>query len=52
VDPSQLTVGQAVKVVVGKSPVPATIREVVKEDIQVQLATGMVVRVKVDRIVL
>ncbi len=52
VDPSQLTLGQAVKVVVGKSPVPATIREVVKDDIQVQLATGMVVRVKVDRIVL
>ena len=52
VDPSQLTTGQAVKVVVGKSPVPATIREVVKDDIQVQLATGMVVRVKVDRIVL
>ena len=52
VDASQLTVGQAVKVVEGKSPVPATIREVVKDDIQVQLATGMVVRVKVDRIVL
>ena len=52
VDPSQLTTGQAVKVVVGKSPVPATIREVVKDDIQVQLATGMVVRGKVDRIVL
>lgn len=52
IDASQLTIGQAVKVVVGKSPVPATIREVVKDDIQVQLATGMVVRVKVDRIVL
>ena len=52
IDPSQLTTGQSVKVVVGKSPVPATIREVVKDDIQVQLATVMVVRVKVDRIVL
>ena len=52
VDPTQLALGQAVKVVVGKSPVPATVREVVKDDIQVQLATGMVVRVKVDRIIL
>ena len=52
VDPAQLNVGQAVKVVVGKAPVPATVREVAKDDVQVELATGMVVRVKVDRIVL
>lgn len=52
VDAATLVVGQAVKVVVGKAPVPATVREVVKEDIQVELATGMVVRVKADRIVL
>lgn len=52
VEASQLKLGQSVKVVVGKSPVPATVTEIVKDDIQVQLATGMVVRVKVDRIVL
>jgi ProP effector len=51
-DPALLALGQAVKVIVGKSPVPATVREVAKDDIQVQLATGMVVRVKADRIVL
>lgn len=52
IDPATLCTGQAVKVVVGKAPVPATIKEVDKDDIQVQLATGMVVRVKVDRLVL
>ena len=52
VDVASLSSGQAVKVVVGKSPVPATIKEIDKEDIHVQLATGIVVKVKVDRIVL
>ena len=52
IDPATLSTGQSVKVVVGKAPVPATIKEIDKEDIQVQLATGMVVKVKVDRIVL
>lgn len=51
-DPSQLKTGQSVKVVVGKSPVPATIREIAREDVQVELASGMLVRVNVERIVL
>ncbi len=52
IDPSKLVNGQKVKVVVGKAPVPATVREVARDDIQVELATGMVVRVKADRLIL
>lgn len=51
-DPASLKSGQQVKVVVGKSPVPATIKEVTRDDVQVELASGMLVRVNVERIVL
>ena len=36
----------------GKSPVPATIKEVTKDDVQVQLQTGMMLRVKFEHLVL
>lgn len=51
-DPAALKQGQQVKVVVGKAPVPATIKEVTRDDVQVELACGMLVRVNVERIVL
>ncbi|MDP5291964.1 RNA chaperone ProQ [Oceanimonas sp. CHS3-5] len=52
VDPAKLAVEQNVKVLLGKSPVPATIKEVTRDDVQVELKTGMSVRVKFDHIVL
>ncbi|OYD21220.1 RNA chaperone ProQ [Oceanimonas baumannii] len=52
VDPAKLTVEQNVKVLLGKSPVPATIKEVTRDDVQVELKTGMSVRVKFEHIVL
>jgi ProP effector len=52
VDAATLKVGQDVRVVMGKSPVPATIKEVTKDDVQVQLQTGMMVRVKSEHLVL
>ncbi|NHI02037.1 MULTISPECIES: RNA chaperone ProQ [Oceanimonas] len=52
VDPAKLAVEQNVKVMLGKSPVPATIMEVTRDDVQVQLKTGMSVRVKFEHIVL
>lgn len=51
-DPASLKPGQAVKVVVGKAPVAAILKEVTRDDVQVELSTGMLVRVKIDRIVL
>lgn len=52
VDAATLKVEQAVRVVLGKSPVPATIKEVTKDDVQVQLQTGMMLRVKFEHLVL
>ena len=52
VDAANLKVDQGVRVVLGKSPVPATIKEVTKDDVQVQLQTGMMVRVKSEHLVL
>ena len=51
-DAATLKVGQDVRVVMGKSPVPATIKEVTKDDVQVQLQTGMTLRVKSEHLVL
>ncbi|MFM4702461.1 RNA chaperone ProQ [Aeromonas bivalvium] len=48
----ELKVEQAVNVVLGKSPVPATIKEITKDDVQVQLQTGMMLRVKFEHLVL
>ena len=52
VDAATLKVDQGVRVVLGKSPLPATIKEVTKDDVQVQLQTGMMLRVKFEHLVL
>ena len=52
VDAATLKVDQGVRVLLGKSPVPATIKEVTKDDVQVQLQTGMMLRVKFEHLVL
>lgn len=46
----QIIVGTAVTVKVGKVPMPATITDVNKDGIQVQLDSGMVVKVQVDNL--
>jgi ProP effector len=43
-------VGTAVSVKVGKSPLPAVITEIQKDGVQVQLNTGMVVKVSQDQL--
>ncbi|WP_445398688.1 RNA chaperone ProQ [Zobellella sp. An-6] len=52
IDPANLSVEQSVKVLLGKSPVPATIKEVTRDDVQVELKTGMSVRVKFEHLIL
>lgn len=49
---ADLKVEQGVKVVLGKAPVSATIKEITKDDVQVQLQTGMMLRVKFEHLVL
>ncbi|MGJ8679047.1 RNA chaperone ProQ [Paraglaciecola sp.] len=46
----QVKVGTAVTVKVGKTPMPATITDVAKDGIQVQLDSGMVVKVQLDNL--
>ncbi len=48
----ELKENQQVKVIVGKSPVAATIVEVGKEEVQVQLGTGMTLKVKAEHLIL
>ena len=45
-----LKVGSAVQLKVGQKPVPATVLEVVKNDVVVQLASGMVIKTQVDKL--
>ncbi|MGL5949655.1 MAG: RNA chaperone ProQ [Aeromonas sp.] len=47
----ELQVNQAVRVLLGQSPMAATIKELTKDDAQVQLQTGMVMRVKYEHLV-
>ncbi len=47
---SHLKPGTAVTVKLGKAPMPATITEIAKDGIQVQLDTGMTVKVQVDNL--
>ncbi|GAA0851988.1 RNA chaperone ProQ [Aliiglaciecola litoralis] len=47
---SDMVVGTEVTVKVGKSPLPATITEVSKDGVHVQLQTGMLVKVQVDNL--
>ena len=46
VNESELKSGQSVKVVVGKAPVQATIVEVSKDGVQVELLSGLSLKVK------
>ncbi|MCE0555482.1 RNA chaperone ProQ [Motilimonas sp. E26] len=48
----QLKVAQEVKVIVGKAPVPATIVDINKDDVQVQLMSGMTLKVKAQHLIL
>lgn len=50
VNDAELKSGQAVKVVVGKAPVQATIVEVSKDDVQVQLLSGLSLKVKKEHL--
>ncbi|MEP0354979.1 RNA chaperone ProQ [Paraglaciecola sp.] len=47
---SQIVAGTAVTVKVGKTPMPATISDVAKDGIQVQLDSGMVVKVQLENL--
>ncbi|QSX32163.1 RNA chaperone ProQ [Shewanella avicenniae] len=49
---SQLTSGQKVNVKLGATPVPGVISDINKEDIQVQLNSGLTVKVKAEHILL
>jgi ProP effector len=48
---SELTLQQTVKVLLGKSPVSAVVVEISKDDVQVQLASGMTVKVKAKHLI-
>ncbi|MDA7746499.1 RNA chaperone ProQ [Psychromonas sp.] len=48
---SELKVSQAVKVLLGKTPVSATVVEILKEEVQVQLDSGMVVKVQAKHLI-
>lgn len=47
---ADLSVGTEVTVKIGKTPMPATITEVSKDEVHVQLNTGMVVKVQTDKL--
>jgi len=48
---NELKVSQPVKVLLGKSPVSATVVEILREEVQVQLDSGMVVKVKAKHLI-
>ena len=50
IDLSRLSVGQNVRVKVGKKRLAATIKEVCKENVQVELETGLVMRVSPEHL--
>jgi ProP effector len=50
VDLSDVKAGQQVQVKLGQSPVPGTVVAVEKSDIQVQLVSGITVKVKADNL--
>ncbi|MBU3823997.1 MAG: RNA chaperone ProQ [Candidatus Oceanisphaera merdipullorum] len=52
VDPATLKVAQEVRVLLGTSPVPATVKEITRDDVQVELKTGMSLRVKFEHLIL
>lgn len=48
---AELTVNQAVKVLLGKAPVSGVVVEIMKDDVQVQLNSGMTVKVKAKHLI-
>ncbi|WP_435234131.1 RNA chaperone ProQ [Psychromonas sp. PT13] len=48
---AELKPSQAVKVILGKSPVSGVIVEIMKDDVQVQLDSGMTVKVKAKHLI-
>jgi ProP effector len=48
--PELMVVGTEVTVKIGKTPMPATITDVSKDGVHVQLNTGMMVKVQVDKL--
>lgn len=48
---SELTLKQTVKVLLGQSPVSAVVVEISKDDVQVQLASGMMVKIKAKHLI-
>ena len=51
VDLTTLKTGQQIQVMMGKSPITGNIKEITRDDVQVELATGMQVRVKAEHLV-
>ena len=52
VDPATLKIAQEVKVILGSSPVAATVKEITRDDVQVELKTGLSLRVKFEHLIL
>ena len=52
VDPATLKVAQEVRVILGSSPVAATVKEITRDDVQVELKTGLSLRVKFEHLIL
>ncbi|MCK5820208.1 MAG: RNA chaperone ProQ [Psychromonas sp.] len=48
---AELALQQSVKVLLGKSPVSAVVIEILKDDVQVQLNSGMIVKVKAKHLI-
>lgn len=48
---AELKVNQAVRVILGQSPVSGTVVEIMKDDVQVQLDSGMTVKVKAKHLI-
>jgi len=48
---TELKVNQAVRVILGQSPVSGTVVEIMKDDVQVQLDSGMTVKVKAKHLI-
>lgn len=48
---SELKTSQTVKVILGKSPVSGVVVEIMKDDVQVQLDSGMTVKVKAKHLI-
>tara|TARA_R110001583_G_scaffold28426_4_gene100916 strand:+ start:13549 stop:14190 length:642 start_codon:yes stop_codon:yes gene_type:complete len=48
---SELMLNQAVKVLLGKAPVSGVVVEIMKDDVQVQLNSGMTVKVKAKHLI-